>query len=535
MKNIICLVFLMTFALSCDFLERESKDFEVPENFFNSEEDFVLALNGIYATLAEGALFGDNMLGRMGLSADIGYEYYASDYNTVGNYNASPSDIKITNYWRRLYDGINRANILIDNIARLTVDEKRKNDIYGQALFLRAYFYFLLVVRFDNIPLILTPVYSSDVSAVQVSQSSNRTVYQQIVKDMEEAAVLVEEASDVESPGRVSQSVVYGMLSRVCLYMAGYPVYEKGMYEKGRQYAQKVIDSNFHSLNPSYQQIFLNYIQDKYDMKESIFEVEFYGIDDGIYKTAGRVGRNNGIACTVREPIDGGLSVVDMYGYSLGTIRATQYYYSLFEEGDLRRNWTIAPYTYNNKTGEKVDAGTNYWIRFCGKFRRENELASNRSIYYTSTNFPLLRYAEVLLNWAEFVASDENSSQEQVIQANEYVNQIRRRAYGFDITQSGSIADIIAEDRTALLDIIKEERARELGFELLRKDDIVRWGEFSDRMKYVQTIINKVSSNGAYYGAAKAYYNSFGKRDEFWPIPSYEIGVNRKLKQNIGW
>ena len=75
----------MTFALSCDFIEREPKDFEVPENFFNSEEDFVLALNGIYATLAEGALFGDNMLGRMGLSADIGYEYYASDYNTVGN------------------------------------------------------------------------------------------------------------------------------------------------------------------------------------------------------------------------------------------------------------------------------------------------------------------------------------------------------------------------------------------------------------------------------------------------------------------
>lgn len=532
MKNIICIVFFMTFALSCDFLERQPKDFDVPENFFNSEQDFVLSLNGIYATLAEGPLFGDYMLGRMGLSADIGYEYYASDYNTVGNYNASPSDVKITNYWRRLYEGINRANVLIDNISKLTVDEKRKNDIYGQALFLRSYFYFLLVVRFDNIPLILSPVYSSDVSAVQVSQSSNRTVYLQIVKDMEEAAELVGEASEVKSPGIVSQSTVYGILSRVCLYMAGYPVHEKGMYEKGRQYAQKVIDFKYHSLNPSYQQIFLNYINDKYDIKESIFEVEFYGIDDGIYKTAGRVGRNNGIQCTVRTPSQTGMSVADMYGYSLGTIRATEYFCSLFEDGDSRKDWTIAPYTYDNKTGQKVNA-TNNWIRLCGKFRRES--STQRSIYYTSTNFPLLRYAEVLLNWAECVASDENSSQEQVVQAYEYVNQIRRRGYGFDVNTPGSEADVAVGDKTALLDLVKEERARELGFELMRKDDIVRWEEFSDRMKYVQAAINKVSSNGAYYGAAKTYYNSFGNRDEFWPIPSYEMGVNRKLKQNIGW
>ena len=101
------------------------------------------------------------------------------------------------------------------------------------------------------------------------------------------------------SPGIVSQSTAYGMLSRVALYMAGYPIYESGMYAKAKLYAQKVIDAEYHELNPSFEKFFINLIQDKYDPKESLFEVEFWGNNEGSYtSTAGMVGRNNGIRNT---------------------------------------------------------------------------------------------------------------------------------------------------------------------------------------------------------------------------------------------
>ena len=119
MKRYISLIFcIATFvaAASCSFLDTEPKDFVTPTNSYSTESEMTMALNGIYATLAEAALYGNNMLGRMGLSADIGYESYSSDYGSVGDYDVSPSDSKILAYWRELYKGINRANMFIKNI-----------------------------------------------------------------------------------------------------------------------------------------------------------------------------------------------------------------------------------------------------------------------------------------------------------------------------------------------------------------------------------------------------------------------------------
>ncbi|WP_418991784.1 RagB/SusD family nutrient uptake outer membrane protein [Alistipes sp.] len=539
MKN--CIIILLGVLLfpSCSLLDIEPQDFVTPSNYYNNEEEMNTALNGIYATLANTTLFGNNLLGRMGLSADIGYESYSSDYGSVGDYDVSPTDAKILNYWRDLYDGIGRANMLIKYIDKPQLDRKTRDNILGQALFLRAYYHFLLVVRFHHIPLVLTVPDDGKREHVQVPQSDMREVYLQIIRDMEEAARLVPPASELLSPGRASQSAVYGMLARVALYMAGYPLGEPGMYAKAREYAQKVIDTGTHALNPSFEQVFINYIQDKYDAGESIFEVEFWGTNEGTYTTtAGMVGRNNGIGCTSQNVTLNGKTIVDMYGYSIGTIRTTPYYYALFEEGDLRRDWTIGPYTYNTVSGQKTAQTSNIWIRYCGKFRREYELTTPRATNYTPVNFPLLRYADILLIWAESVAADAaNNDPEQLRQAYEYVNQVRRRGYGVDIHTPSDAADLEAGDKSALLDAIKDERARELGFELLRKDDIVRWGEFYDRMRYLRNVAAAIpdSYTSSYYLSAKRTYNNANRRDEIWPIPTYELGVNRCLVQNNGW
>ena len=155
--------------------------------------------------------------------------------------------------------------------------------------------------------------------------------------------------ANVENPGRVSQSTAYCILARVALNFAGYPLYEPGMYAKAKGYAQKVIETGYHSLHPSYEELFKCYIQDRYYPQESLWEVEFYGNNEGTYSaTAGRVGRDNGIACSSTalrtEIMPNGMTVVDTYGSAYGMIRSNPYYFGLFDAADLRRNWTIAPY-----------------------------------------------------------------------------------------------------------------------------------------------------------------------------------------------
>ena len=117
------------------------------------------------------------------------------------------------------------------------------------------------------------------------------------------------------------------------------------------------------------------------------------------------------------------------------------------------------------------------------------------------------------------------------------MNQIRRRGYGLDINTPSSTADLEEGDRFTLLENIKDERARELGFELTRKDDLVRWDEFYDRMRYVRSLTATIPDTytSSYYINAKRVYANADSRDEFWPIPTYEMGVNRELVQNPGW
>lgn len=528
---------LLALTSSCSFLDVELQDKMSKEESYSTAANVKMALNGVYATLAEVGLYYNYMLSSMGLSADIGYDS-SSKENTVGIYDVVPSDTKILKYWQNLYDGINRANHLIANIDRAKdLTPENRDNIYAQALFLRGYFHFMLVVRFQNICVMTEPY---DNLKKSIKQSTAREAYLQIISDMETAAPLLKPAKELRSPGTVSQSTAYGMLSRVALYMAGYPIYESGMYAKAKSYAQKVIDAEYHELNPSFEQFFVNLIQDKYDPKESLFEVEFWGNNEGSYTTtAGMVGRNNGIKNMDETILPSGLTVRDTYGYSNGGLMATPYLLSLFDEGDMRKDWTAAPYLYKLDSEGNVSKSNinNDWGRYCGKFRREYELAVEKSLF-TPINFPILRYAEVLLNWAEAVAADpENSDASDLAMAYTYLNQVRRRGYGLEVNTPNELSDIEQGTKLALYQVLKEERARELGFELMRKDDIVRWGEFYSRMNTLRSMINQVSSASyvSYHYNARLYYNSFKSCDEFWPIPSYELGLNPNMKQNIGF
>lgn len=515
---------------SCTFLDTYPEDFLTPDDFYETPEELESALLGVYATLAEGALYGNNMLGRMGLSADIGYERYTFDESSVGYYDVSTADSKILGYWRELYDGIGRANVVLANIDRpADMEPEQRSLIEAQARFLRAYYHFMLTIRFGDIPLILSVPEDGSKEHVQIPQTPQRNVYNYVISEMEAVAEQLPDASSLSGGGQLSKSAAYGILARVAMYMAGNPLNEPGMYAKGKEYAKRVIDYGFHRLNPVFSDIFMNYIQDRYDIAESIFEVEFSLKGESTYAlTAGQVGRMNGIYYyTVVEGKN--------HGQSLGAQRASSYYYELFDASDVRRDWTIATYEFSSDTGDRVDIeAAEHWRRCCGKFRREYELTNPKDQMYTPINFPILRYSDVLLMYAECVAADSGSTGAELQKAYEYVNMVRRRGHGLDANTPDASVDLPVEDRLTLLEEIKDERARELGFELLRKDDLIRWGELYDRMRAVRATIPEhyVSS---WYVAARLYYGNVSRRDVLWPIPAYEMGVNHELVQNDGF
>lgn len=515
----------MLIFTSCDkFLDVNPTTYIIStDKYYTTEEQLETALRGVYATLADDGLYANYMLGRMGLEADEGFGAYSPDRGGVGYYTVSQADVKVLTYWKALYSGINLANLLLVNIDNPEMSDTKKNEIKGQALFLRAYYYFMLVNKFGDVPLVLDPTTSANVSDLQVPRTSIRTVYEKIIEDMTTAEGLVAGIESVESSGRVCKSVVQGILARVCLHMAGRPLNDISKYADAASWANKVIISGKHELNPSFEQVFINYARNEYDKKESIWEVEFWGNGQGVYSTTGgMVGRNNGIVNTLDDNV----------GYSLGVINATTWLYQLYGPTDKRRDWSIAPYYFSGNPAQKV-----YWAssgtifqRDCGKYRREYETLTPKSQTRTPMNFPLLRYSDVLLMYAEAVNEQNGAPTTEAYLA---INQVRRRGSGLPIDQSSSVADLSNLSHTDFKNEIMDERARELCFEALRKNDLIRWGIFHSRMK---TILLEVPSGTTVYAtSALQIYTNASPRDTIWPIPAYELGVNKNLVQNLGW
>src|SRR5690606_32484089 len=176
------------------------------------------------------------------------------------------------------------------------------------------------------------------------------------------------------------------------------------------------------AINPSFPNIFITMAQEKYDIKESIWEAEFSGNGSDIYVETGRNGWINGIRTTHNNT-----------GRSDGYMSYTAKLYNCYEPGDLRKYWCIPLFDYanlpavsgtKNLIGEITSESTKY-LRYPGKFRREYETLIPKSATRSPINVPLLRYTDVLLMYAE--ALNEKSG--PVATAVNMVNVIRRRGW----------------------------------------------------------------------------------------------------------
>jgi hypothetical protein len=516
------LIVTLLFGGCNKFLDREPIDTITPENYYKTQTDLDRALSSVYDRLGDRRTYGSALYGFLSFSD----EFYLKNQTT--GYMANIIDasmLELNRCWEALYVGIERANMLLDHIGGAEVHDSIKNEIKGQALFLRGFYYFVLADNFGGVPLKLTSTKSP--LEPNLPRASLAAVYAQIVKDMQEAEGLVKDITYYGYNGRITKSAVQGVLARVYLTMAGFPLKDESKYADAYTYANKVIDSKLHSLNPSFSQIFINLAQDKYDIKENIWEVEYYGNNQEVVREGGYVGSWMGVFC---PNIDTG------FGYDY--VHATLKLYNSYDAGDLRRDWTIAPYRFaNTASGTNPPVVRTNWTatqiyeRSAGKYRREYEIFKPKNQDFTPINFPMLRYSDVLLMYAEA----EYHTLGATAAAIEAVNKVRRRGFGKPVEVPDPAVDldpgIAGED---FLEAIKKERFCELSYEGLRKHDLLRWGTYVSTMQQ-QVAAYQTDMPSNLSDAAIKQASRITSRSVLFPIPNTEIAVNPYIQQNPGW
>lgn len=290
-----------------DTLTEHPDSYYDKEDFFTSEANAEMGIIGIYNVLP--TLYGDNEM-AFGASDDT---YYASGTNTdnarrdIAHYTLSTTNKYVEAVWQATYQGIERANYMIEGIQEMQgfAENEKLKSLVAEAKFLRAFLSFNLVKYWGDVPYKTTSTGSYE-EAYQ-PRTSREVIYDQIVDDLDDAKENMSWANEASSPERATQGAARALLMRVLLQRAGYSLQMDGTMtrpeEELRQtYFAKVIDeweafqeNGYHDFyEGGYEALFKSFSAGELHSKESIFEVAFYTVD-------GRTGaRDIGERTTVR-------------------------------------------------------------------------------------------------------------------------------------------------------------------------------------------------------------------------------------------
>ncbi len=509
----ILLVLITTFSSCSDFLETTPTDFISPENYYNTEADGDNAIAGVYFSLYN--LYKDALKTSFSSNTDENVFVRMNGEELVQKtMNASSAPVNIL--WSKLYLGIHRANFFLENVDRLNVTEEKKNAFRAEARFVRGYLYYHLTMLFGDVPLRLQALNSP--MNTKIARSPRAEVFDTICSDMNYAVDhLYTYSNQKGAPIRVCKEAAIGILGRVYLSMAGIldkPEY----YSKARDLLLPLVESKVIKLNPDYTQIWKNISADAFDhgSKEVMFDVEF-NADPYKWLYAGWASSSSPAAPA------GGTYNLDWWRV---TITLWQYYQSDIK--DVRYTWNICDYYYNStnvltpKTAY-TSTGSNASDRNPGKFRRDWETAVPRDAQKNGSNFPVLRYADVLLMLGEA----ENEVNGPTDLAFACLDSVRSRSKAFKYSELP-----VRPTKEEYKQIMIQERARELCFEsTTRYYDLLRWGILIDKFTEVGNTFKSLGgSNGNTY--ANALYYVVKPYHQLFPIPQAEIQLNPLMPQN---
>jgi len=465
--------------------------------FFKTQTDFEQAVNATYAPLRNivndrawklAEMHSDNTYyGRNELFGAVDPQEDLADF-AVPTANGVTANDNVLQQWRLDYLIISRANQVMALIDEIEFDQEAKDNLKGQALFLRAYAYFELVRYFGSVPLHLTPVATREEAPLPLS--SEEEVYAQIIADLVAAVPLLPPKS-VQQPGRVTSGAARTLLANVYI--------NRKQWADAEAILTPVVTSGEYTLMSSYAMAFSDNAGNK-NNAESVFEVQFL---------EGAAGLNgNFIYQMLPRPLlseelvvlTGTSNPQDLDGE--GNNIPTPDIIAAYEEGDQREDASIG---YIELSNSARDDKTYPYIK---KYAKKHSQHNN-----TGTNFPIYRYSEVLLFMAEILNEQGKDGE-----ARAYLNQVRDRAGLGPVTSSG----------TELADAIFRERRVELAFENKRWFDI-------QRKDLIQEIIvpygERIVANPLDYyypptQTGKPRPNVFTNLDKFYGLPAAESDLS---------
>ncbi|MEX0275340.1 MAG: RagB/SusD family nutrient uptake outer membrane protein [Flavobacteriaceae bacterium] len=466
MKKYILLLFAVAFlADSCktDDLELSNGTGISSQTFPQTLAELQGAINGTYSPLQSQGLYGRYLFYM--------YDYMGDDCQTQRgtpdlldfiNYTFTPSNNDIYLYWKNCYNGISRANFILDqqgNIDALeesVISKELKDKFEGEARFLRAFYYFLLVERFGDIPLYTT----TDVSPNGLSKSLKEDVYALIIGDLTIASEKLRLKS-VEEAGRATQGAALALLGKVSLY--------RNEYAAAKTAFDKVISSGQYTLTADY---FDNFKVETENNSESVFEVQFEYDNGNAWGYADWGGQDNGHSETsFRSPEYGALG-----GWHNND--PSEELVAEYEDGDPRRdaNFYFPGDSYGaggalTVTQEQIGEGiTAAWRKYQLSYKGNTDLPGLSDI-----NHRVIRYADVLLMAAEVENQLGNSTAAIAL-----LNQVRDRAMMSNYGTPEMDATYPVGSQEEIFTAIVHERRVELAGEQSRFPDLLRWGMITD-------------------------------------------------------
>lgn len=489
-KNIIPLLTL-AFGISSCQLEEEVYSSIFVESFYKTASDSEKGLLAVYDAL--GGLYGGpaatmvpdysadqiyprGVVGRNSLTLFTVEPTYTIQ-KSAGRTNESPQQL-----WISSYSGIEKANWIIAKVPDATMNETRKNQIIGEAYFLRAFYFWTLAKNFGDVVIKTEP--SVTEAKAYFPKSSKADVYKQIYNDLDKATQAGLPSYPANEKGRPSREAVDALYAKAALYNED--------WAKALEKAQIVITSGKYALMPNVMDVF-SYLKEDEARKENIWAFEADPITPGTsHQLVGLSG-----------PV--GSAGVEYAKTSFGSMFAYMSFFNSFDPKDKRRQ--LLDTTYLDRSGKWVPQKSITPITTDAVLiKKYQDPVSSTGLI---PNIPILRLADIYLIAAEAEARLNGSS----VKAYEYINAIRTRAGLTELTKG------LGKD--AFIDAVIQERSWELFAEGDRWYDLTRTDKF---MAVVTKAVNTV------YPARPVQ-----AKHKYFPIPQDEINANPQLEQNPDW
>jgi hypothetical protein len=489
--NILTACLLIGSIASCE-LDETVYSIIPTQNFYKTAGDAEAALTAAYDPLAD--MYNSAVHEVADFSADQIYPrpVVARDAFALFTYDPTYSaQVSFNRYfespiqvWESCYDGIEKANWVIARVPDIVMNEARKNEIIGEAYFLRAFYHWMATKNFGDVVIKTVPSITQNEAYAGVS--SRAQVYTQIYADLTSAIENLPSynaASTVK--GRPSKEAAMALFAKAALYNEDWAT--------ALQMAQNVINSGKYSLMPNVLDVY-NVAREDVARQENIFAFESESA------TPGRISQ---IPSLYGPPNSQGPA----YGKtSFGSAFAYQSFFDSFNPADKRRQ--LLDTNYVNGQGQVIPQRSITPVTTRGVLvKKYQDPNSNGGAY--AINLPILRLADVYLLAAEAEARLNGASG----LAYNYINVVRKRAGLEDLTTGLSQA--------AFIDAVLQERSWELFAEADRWYDLTRTGKF---LTVVPTAVNNVFPT-----------RTPQPRHKYFPIPQDEVNANPLLEQNPDW